>query len=243
MKIKGRYLGRENHEIRPLEIEVGYLNNCRSSCLIKLGNTHVITSATISKLVPSFVKGTKSGWLTAEYSMLPRSSEQRIVREVTKGKSAGRTTEIQRFIGRSLRAALDLKLLGERQIIIDCDVINADGGTRTAAITGAFISLTILMKYCLKQEIIKENPILFNIAAISCGVLDQEVRADLDYAEDIVCDVDGNFVMTSEGDIVEIQISAEGKPYTLEELEIMLKLARKNIKEMIIKQNEVLQGY
>ena len=172
---------RKNNQMREVSVEKNILNNAEGSCLIKFGNTQVICSASLENSVPRFLKGKNSGWITAEYGMLPRSTGQRMQRESTKGGQSGRTQEIQRLIGRSLRSMIDLKLLGEKQIIIDCDVINADGGTRTAAITGSYIALHLAIRSLLDQRIIKSNPLKCQIAAISCGVYEGQTNVDLDY--------------------------------------------------------------
>ena len=231
---------RKNNQLREVAIETGYLINNKHSCLIKIGNTHVICSATLEDEVPRFLKKTGKGWLTAEYSMLPTCSNQRIKRESSQGKVSGRTQEIQRLIGRSLRAAIDLSKLGERQIIIDCDVINADGGTRTASITGGYVALQLLIHDLLNKKILYHNPMISQIAAISCGVYNGEVVLDLDYDEDSDADIDGNFIMTGDGKIIEIQISAEKDPCSEEQFQSMLLVSKEAISKLCIMQNKTL---
>ncbi|MFK7973774.1 MAG: ribonuclease PH [Rickettsiaceae bacterium] len=232
--------GRKHNQIRALSIEIGTLNHAEGSCLIKLGNTHVICSASIDKSVPRFLKGQGSGWVTAEYSMLPRSTNERMNREATKGKQGGRTLEIQRLIGRSMRASLDLKALGERQIYIDCDVINADGGTRTAAITGSYVALHLAIRKMLDKRIIRTNPLIAQIAAISCGIYRGEAIADLDYDEDSTAEVDANFVFNQKGNLIEIQGTGEHRDFSQNQLLEMLDLASNSCAELLKAQNKVL---
>lgn len=234
-----RYEERGNSEMRPVTIELGVMKDAEGSCLISFGKTKIICSATVEDKVPSFLRGKKEGWITAEYSMLPRATTTRTQRESARGVS-GRTQEIQRLIGRSLRAMVDLKALGERQIIIDCDVIQADGGTRTAAITGAFIALCQAIKWMFKNKKIKKIPITAQVAAISCGIVDGVPMVDLDYMEDSNAQVDANFVITSEGKLVEIQASAEKSAFTQEQLEQMLTLANGAIAELVQIQRQIL---
>ena len=207
------------------------------SCLIKIGNTHVICTASLDEYVPPFLRGKGEGWITAEYSMLPTCSKQRIKREVNQGKPGGRTQEIQRLIGRSLRAAVDLKALGERQIIIDCDVISADGGTRCAAITGAFVALKQAVQTMLKNQVIRVNPIISSVAAISCGILKNQVIVDLDYVEDSSAQVDANFVIDANMNIVEVQASSEKGTFSAEQLAKMLEYAQGVMPELFNLQN------
>lgn len=185
---------RKNNQLRKILIEPNVLNHAEGSCIIKFGNTHVICSASFDDTVPRFLKGQNKGWATAEYGMLPRSTNQRMRRESSNGKQGGRTLEIQRLIGRSMRAAIDLNLLGERQILIDCDVINADGGTRTAAITGSYVALHLAIRNLMDRKILRKNPLTSQIAAISCGIYNGETIVDLDYDEDSTAEVDANFV-------------------------------------------------
>lgn len=218
--------GRQNYQIRPVLIETATIISAEGSCLIKCGNTHVMCSATIENTVPAFLRGQNQGWVTAEYSMLPRATSQRSRREVNQGKLSGRTQEIQRLIGRSLRAAVNLKALGERQIIIDCDVINADGGTRTSAITGSYVALALAVRSLIDRRIIKTSPLTAQIAAISCGLYKGQIIVDLDYLEDSNAEVDANFVFNSQGGIIEVQSSAEKSAFSEQQLTDMLKLAK-----------------
>jgi len=231
---------RKNNQMRDVSIEKNILNNAEGSCLIKFGNTQVICSASLEHSVPRFLKGKNSGWITAEYSMLPRSTLQRMQRESVKGAQTGRTQEIQRLIGRSLRSAIDLKMLGEKQIIIDCDVINADGGTRTAAITGSYIALHLAIRSLIDQRIIKSNPLKCQIAAISCGVYGGQTIVDLDYIEDSGADVDANFIFGSNGNIIEIQATGEKTDFTQQHLLEMLDLAQKAASKLFQIQNQIL---
>ncbi len=231
---------RKNDELRQVIIETNFLNNAEGSCMIKFGNTHIICSASIDETVPGFLRGKNQGWLTAEYGMLPRSTHQRMKREATQGKASGRTQEIQRLIGRSLRAVVDLKTLGERQILIDCDVINADGGTRTAAITGSYIALYLAIQNLASKKLLKSNPIISQVAAISCGIRNNEVILDLDYVEDSDAEVDANFVFSSSGKLIEIQGSAEKEPFSEEQFFEMLQIAKKGASELFALQNKAL---
>jgi len=233
---------RKNNQLRHIVVEKDILTNAEGSCLIKFGNTHVVCSASLDEYIPPFLKGKNQGWITAEYGMLPRSTNQRMKRESAQGKQSGRTQEIQRLIGRSIRTVVDLKILGERQILIDCDVINADGGTRTAAITGSYIALHIAISKLLDKKIIRTNPIISQIAAISCGIRNGEVIVDLDYNEDSDAEVDANFVFSSNGKIIEIQATAEKAPFSEENFLEMMKLAKKATGELFIIQNKILLG-
>jgi ribonuclease PH len=224
--IGNRTHGRKADQLREVSISLGVLKNADASCLIKFGHTHVICSATIEEKVPPFLKGKGSGWVTAEYGMLPRSTDTRMQRESQMGKVGGRTQEIQRLIGRSLRAAVDLRLLGERQIIIDCDVINADGGTRTASITGAYVALHSACAQLVESKKCRKNPLLTQVAAVSCGIVSDQVLLDLDYSEDSTAEVDANFVMTADGKLIEVQATAEKNPYAAADLLKMLELAQ-----------------
>ncbi|KJV56747.1 ribonuclease PH [Orientia chuto str. Dubai] len=238
-----RLCSRKESEMRPISIELGVMLNSQGSCLTKVGNTHVICSATVEQSLPLFLRNKKQGgWVTAEYSMLPGSSSQRVKREGVQGKS-GRTQEIQRLISRSMRAAVDLKLLGERQILIDCDVINADGGTRAASITGGYVAMCLAVSKLMQGKNFTEYPILYQVAAISCGISNGKVIVDLDYQEDCCAEVDANFVFRRSGktvEIVEIQISAERKAFIEEQVIQMLKLARQAINHIFNIQNESL---
>jgi len=232
--------GRENDQIREVKIHRNFLGTAEGSVLIEMGNTKVICSATIEDRVPPFLKDQKRGWITAEYSMLPRATQIRTPRESSIGKVSGRTHEIQRLIGRALRSVVDLSTLGERTIWIDCDVIQADGGTRSAAITGAFICLSDTLKFALRNRLIEKIPIKDNLAAISVGIVDGEPRLDLSYSEDFEAEVDMNIVMTGNGKIVEIQGTAEGKPFSRSTLDILLNLAEEGIKSLIEIQRRML---
>lgn len=239
MNTTTRYMGRAHEQMRPVTIELDFLKDAEGSCLITFGKTKVICSATVEEKVPHFLKGKKEGWITAEYSMLPRATTTRTQRESTRPIS-GRTHEIQRLIGRSLRAMVNLKALGERQIIIDCDVIQADGGTRTAAITGAFVALCQAVKWLLKNNKIKVIPINGQVAAISCGIINGIPMVDLDYNEDSTAHVDANFVISSEGKLIEIQATAEGRPFTPEQFAQMLSLAQGTTAQLIQLQRQIL---
>lgn len=232
---------RENNELREFKIEIDFMGNPEGSCLVKAGNTHVVCVATVEKSVPMFLRGTGKGWVTAEYGMLPRSTDKRMAREAAMGKQSGRTQEIQRLIGRSLRAIIDMDKLNEYQIKIDCDVIRADGGTRTAAISGAYVALSKAIDYMMKQNIINENPIYDQVAAVSCGIFKGEPVLDLDFAEDSNAETDANFVMTAEGKIIEVQGTAEEAPFSRKDLNALLDLAEKGVKEISEEQNRVLK--
>jgi ribonuclease PH len=231
---------RKLNQIRDVTIEIDILVNAFASCMIRMGNTHVICSANIEQQVPRFLKGKNRGWVTAEYGMLPNSTSERMTRESNQSKISGRTMEIQRLISRSLRASIDLKALGERQVIVDCDVINADGGTRTASITGGYVALHLAMRKLVDQKIIKSNPLKMQIAAISCGIRDDEILLDLDYSEDSTADVDANFIFASNGSIVEIQACAEQNTFSSSQLSDMMILAQKGAEQLFTAQNKVL---
>ena len=231
---------RTPNQIRNVSIETNVNAYAEGSCLIKFGNTHVLCTASVEDRVPSFLKGKGQGWVTAEYGMLPRSTGSRMDREAAKGKQSGRTQEIQRLIGRSLRAIIDLEKLGERSIQIDCDVIQADGGTRTASITGAYVALHDAISTLLVSGKITESPLIQAIAAISVGVYKGQPVLDLDYIEDSDCDTDMNVVMTADGGFVEVQGTAEGDPFSRHAMDAMLDLAALGITQLIAKQNEVL---
>ena len=224
---------RNFNQIRTTSIKIGVNKNAEGSCLIKCGDTQIICTATVEESVPPFMRKTGLGWVTAEYSMLPRSTNSRMKRESVRGKQGGRTLEIQRLIGRSLRSCVDRLLLGERQIIIDCDVIQADGGTRCAAITGGWVALKQATNLLLKNGAIKEDPIIDQIAAVSCGILGTEPILDLDYNEDSNISTDANFVMNSNGGIVEIQASAEKKVFSRNEFDSLFNLADLGIKDLM----------
>lgn len=234
--------GRTPEQIRPVNITRNYTKHAEGSVLIEFGDTKVLCNASVDEKVPRFLKGSGQGWITAEYGMLPRSTGSRMRREAANGKQGGRTMEIQRLIGRSLRAAVDLKALGEHTITIDCDVIQADGGTRTASITGGFVALADAIQHLLDKKLIKNSPIINNVASISVGIYQGTPVADLDYAEDSTCETDMNIVMNDENGFIEIQGTAEGKAYTADELQAMLKLGQDAIKQLIEKQREVFKS-
>jgi ribonuclease PH len=231
---------RAHNQLRDVEIIRHYTKHAEGSVLVKFGDTHVLCTASVEERVPGFLKGKGQGWVTAEYGMLPRSTGSRMDREAAKGKQSGRTQEIQRLIGRSLRAIIDLEKLGERSIQIDCDVIQADGGTRTASITGAYVALQDAISTLLKSGKITENPLKQAVAAISVGVYKGQPVLDLDYIEDSDCDTDMNVVVTADGGFVEVQGTAEGEPFSREDMNAMLDLAAHGITQLIAKQNEVL---
>src|SRR5688572_19520287 len=221
-----RLSGRAPDEMRAIAIETGFTKHAEGSCLIGFGETKVLVTASVEERVPPWLRGKGEGWVTAEYSMLPRATHTRGQREAARGKQSGRTQEIQRLIGRSLRAVTDLKKLGERQIVLDCDVIQADGGTRTAAISGAWVALRLAVDTLIAKELISEDPIMQKIAAVSCGIYNGTPVLDLDYDEDSNAGADANFVLTSDGKIAEAQATAEGECYDEEGLLRLLRLAR-----------------
>ncbi len=231
---------RKNDELRNIEIIPGVNKFADGSCLISFGDTKVLCTASVENKVPRFLKNSGSGWITAEYGMLPRSCHSRIDREAAKGKQSGRTMEIQRLIGRSLRAVVDLEKLGERQIIVDCDVLQADGGTRTAAITGGFVALHIAIQKLNEKQRWHSLPITDNIAAISCGIINGQAMLDLDFNEDSTAETDSNFVITQKGGIVEIQATAEQTPFSETEFAQLLSLAKKGVNELFQKQKQAL---
>ena len=231
---------RKNNELRSIEIIRNYTKHAEGSVLIKCGDTHVICTASIEEKIPSFLKGKNQGWITAEYGMLPRSTSTRMAREASRGKQSGRTQEIQRLIGRSLRSIINLEILGERTIQIDCDVVQADGGTRTASITGAYIALYDAIQNLINKGLIKESPIVDSIAAISLGIKDSDIFLDLDYIEDSNCDTDMNIVMTGSGKFVEIQGTAEGEAFTRDEMNNLIDMAEHVIKQLTEIQNSLL---
>ncbi len=232
---------RQIDQLRTVFLGPNFVKHAEGSCFVKFGDTHVICSATIEEKVPPFIRNTGSGWITAEYGMLPRSTKDRMDREAVKGKQQGRTQEIQRLIGRSLRSIVDLKILGERQIKIDCDVIQADGGTRTAAITGSFVSLKLAIQHLMSIKKISQDPIKQFMAAISVGVVDNECVLDMDFDEDSKAFADGNFVLTESGDIIEMQISSEKMPITKVQNEKMFEFAQKGIAELIEIQKDLFK--
>jgi len=231
---------RQADEIRNVTIDTNYIKSADGSCLIKFGDTHVICTASIDENLPRFQKGKGKGWVTAEYGMLPASTNNRMNREAAQGKQGGRTVEIQRLIGRSLRSVMDFQALGERQIIVDCDVISADGGTRTASITGGYVALYLACTKLLDKGKIRKMPIKDNVAAISCGIYRGTAVSDLDYAEDSNAEVDANFVMTGDGRIIEIQGTAEQEPFSEDALLQMLGLAKTSIRQLVEMQRAAL---
>lgn len=214
--------GRQLNEMRSISIETGVMKHAEGSCLIKIGETHVLCSATIEDRAPSFLKNTGLGWITAEYGMLPRATNSRNRREAAAGKQTGRTQEIQRLIGRALRAGVDRSALGERQIVVDCDVIQADGGTRCASITGGWVALRLAMNQLMKIGTIVSDPMVDHVAAISCGIYAGQAILDLDYDEDSNAGTDGNFIMTGSGRMIEVQMSAEGATFSRDEMNALL---------------------
>jgi ribonuclease PH len=232
--------GRRANELRPATIRRGYLKNAEGSAMIEMGGTRVLCAATVEERVPPWMRNSGRGWVTAEYSMLPRSSHDRIQREVNRGHVGGRTQEIQRLIGRSLRAVTNLEALGERQVLIDCDVIEADGGTRTAAITGAFVALADAMRWLAKRVELPASPLTDFVAAVSVGIVNGVPSLDLCYAEDSKAQVDMNLIMTGDGRLVEIQGTAEGEAFTEKELHALLDLGKSGIKRLVALQKKTL---
>ncbi|HWA91586.1 MAG TPA: ribonuclease PH [Rhizomicrobium sp.] len=227
-------------QLRSVSLEPGFSRHAEGSCLVKFGHTHVLVTASLDEGVPGFLRGSGKGWVTAEYGMLPRATHTRGRREAAQGKQSGRTQEIQRLIGRSLRAVTDLTALGERQIQVDCDVLQADGGTRTASITGGYVALAQCIAFMKKTGAATKPVLKDHVAAVSCGIVKGEVVLDLDYDEDSTAETDANFVLTGAGGLVEIQGTAEGAPFTDEQFGEMLKLARKGIAELVELQKQVL---
>lgn len=234
--------GRRDSELRKIKVTKDYIKYAEGSCLIEFGNTRVITTASVEETVPPFLKGKKKGWVTAEYSMIPRSCKSRVPREASKGKLGGRTHEIQRLIGRSMRTVVDMDKLGERTIWIDCDVIQADGGTRCASITGSFISLVLALAKLKKDGVIAEVPVSDYVAAVSVGMLGGRPALDLNYDEDSNAEVDMNIIMTGDGRFIEVQGTAEREPFTKNEMEKLLALARGGIEKLIAVQKKALKG-
>ncbi|RWR47331.1 ribonuclease PH [Sinirhodobacter ferrireducens] len=232
--------GRNLSECRPISIETGITKHAEGSCLIKVGDTHVLCTATIEDRAPSFLKGTGLGWVTAEYGMLPRATNSRTRREAAAGKQSSRTQEIQRLIGRALRAGVDRSALGERQIVVDCDVIQADGGTRCASITGGWVALRLAVNKLLKSGLIASDPLLDHVAAISCGIYAGQPVCDLDYAEDSEAGTDGNFIMTGAGKLIEVQMSAEGATFSRDEMTKLLDLAEAGVAQLVAAQKAAL---
>jgi ribonuclease PH len=235
--------GRKTDQMRRVSFERGVSKHAEGSCLVKFGDTHVLCTASLEDKTPPWLRNSGKGWVTAEYGMLPRATGERMKREAANGKQSGRTQEIQRLIGRSLRAVVDLQALGERQISIDCDVIQADGGTRTASITGAWIALRDCLAWMEARNMIKVEKVLKDhIAAISCGIFANQPVIDLDYLEDSAAETDANFVITGSGGIVEIQGTAEGKPFSEEEFGMLMGLARNGIAELVALQKRAIEG-
>jgi ribonuclease PH len=232
--------GRAAHDLRPVKMTPDFIPSAEGSVLIEMGGTRVIVTATVDEGVPSFLKGKGKGWVTGEYGMLPRSTEERTPRESARGRQSGRTLEIQRMIGRTLRAATDLKALGERTVWLDCDVIQADGGTRTASVTAAFVALALALERMVAAGIMRAVPLIDSVAAASVGIVDDKLLLDLAYEEDSRAQVDMNVVMTGGGQFVEVQASAEGRPYTNEELQELLDLAAGGIRHLTEVQQSLL---
>jgi ribonuclease PH len=233
---------RATNELRPVRITRNYTKHAEGSVLVEFGDTRVLCNATIEERIPPFLKGKGEGWVTAEYGMLPRSTNSRMNREAARGKQGGRTMEIQRLIGRSLRAVMDMKVLGERSITIDCDVIQADGGTRTASITGGYVALADAVASLLDKKALKKNPITGQVASVSVGIYQGTPVLDLDYPEDCSAETDMNVVMNGAGDFIEVQGTAEGHPFNQKELDAMLTLARQGIEQLLAEQRRVLEG-
>ena len=234
--------GRAADELRQVRIHRHYTRHAEGSVLVEFGDTKVLCNASFEARVPSFLKGSGKGWVTAEYGMLPRSTGQRMRREASQGKQGGRTLEIQRLIGRSLRAVIDTSVMGENTIQMDCDVIQADGGTRTASITGAYVALVDAISFGLEQSLLDDNPLFAGVASVSVGICDGTAVLDLDYAEDSTAETDMNVVMNSNGDFIEIQGTAEGHPFNSNELQDMLSLASSGISQLLEVQLEALAG-
>lgn len=232
--------GRATNELRSVKLEAGVSRNAEGSCLIRCGNTQILCTASVEERVPPFMRNTGKGWVTAEYGMLPRSTSSRMAREAARGKQTGRTQEIQRLIGRSLRSVVDLEALGERQIVLDCDVIEADGGTRTASITGAYVALHQALQKLVDGGKLPALPLLDHVAAVSCGIYKGEPVLDLDYDEDSAAGADANFVLTGGGNIVEIQGTAEESPFSEDAFATMMALAKQGIRELVTLQKSAL---
>ena len=232
--------GRQPDQMRPVRFTRHFTRHAEGSVLVEFGETRVLCTATVETRVPPFLKGKGRGWVTAEYGMLPRATHDRMVRESARGKQGGRTLEIQRLVGRALRAVVDLEAMGERQIIIDCDVLQADGGTRTAAISGGYVALCDAVSHCLKTGVLKKNPLHGQLAAVSVGIFQGLPVLDLDYQEDSQAETDMNLVMNEAGGVIEIQGTAEGHAFRRDELDAMLELGEKGIREIILRQQETL---
>ena len=232
--------GRNLSEMRPISIETGVMRHAEGSCLIKVGGTHVLCSASIEEKAPPFLRGTGQWWVTAEYGMLPRATNTRNRREAAAGKQGGRTVEIQRLIGRALRAGVDKRALGERQIVVDCDVIQADGGTRCASITGGWVALRLAVNKLIAAGLVTSDPLIDHVAAVSCGIYAGQPVVDLDYAEDSEAGTDGNFVMTGAGQLIEVQMSAEGATFSRDQMSKLLDLAEAGVAELVAAQKAAI---
>jgi ribonuclease PH len=232
--------GRAPDQLREVTLEPGYAPHAEGSCLIRCGGTHVLCTATVQDRVPPFLRNSGRGWVTAEYGMLPRATSRRTDREAARGRQSGRTQEIQRLIGRALRAVTDMSLMGERQIVLDCDVLQADGGTRTAAITGAYVALRQALAGLVAAAELPAVPLREALAAVSCGLVEGEARLDLDYAEDSVAEADANFVLTASGAIVEVQVTAETRPLAGAEFAALQRLAEGGVRELLARQRTAL---
>ncbi|AGT07190.1 ribonuclease PH [Paracoccus aminophilus] len=232
--------GRNLSDMRPISIETGVMRHAEGSCLIRCGGTEVLCTASLEEKCPPFLKGSGQGWVTAEYGMLPRATNSRNKREAALGKQSGRSQEIQRLIGRSLRAGVDRRALGERQIIIDCDVIQADGGTRCAAITGGWVALRLAVNKLMKAGLINIDPIIDHVAAVSCGIYAGQAVMDLDYAEDSEAGTDGNFVLTGAGRLIEVQMSAEGSPFSRDQMNQLMDLAEAGVAQLVAAQKAAI---
>lgn len=235
-----RSFNRSADQLRPITLTPGASRHAEGSCMVEFGHTKVLCTASVDEGVPPFLRHTGRGWVTAEYGMLPRSTNSRNPREAARGKQSGRTQEIQRLIGRALRTSVDLAKLGERQIIVDCDVIEADGGTRTASITGGFVALALALQQLQKKGVLKTNPLIVPVAAISCGIVDGQARLDLDYVEDSSAEVDANVIMTADGQLVELQASGEESTFSEDQMMQLLRLGKAGIAELIEKQRTAL---
>jgi ribonuclease PH len=232
--------GRSADALRPVSLATGFARHAEGSCLIRMGMTEVLCAASVESRVPGFLRGSGMGWVTAEYGMLPRATHTRGDREAARGKQSGRTQEIQRLIGRSLRAVVDRAAMGEMTITLDCDVLNADGGTRCAAITGAYVALSLAFKHLQKMNVLKASPLVGQVAAVSCGISAGEAVLDLDYAEDSEADADANFVLTAAGGIVEVQGTAERRPFSEDEFIALMRLARQGTEALYDAQRQAL---
>ncbi len=238
-----RSFARNASTLRPVTLEAGISRYAEGSCLVSFGHTRVLVTASVDDFVPPFLRNTGKGWVTAEYGMLPRATHSRNPREAAKGKQSGRTQEIQRLIGRALRTTINLSLLGERQIVIDCDVLEADGGTRTASITGAYVALAQAVQTLQRKGVLKTSPMIAQVAAISCGIVGGEAVVDLDYEEDSGAEVDANIVMNADGALVEVQMTGEEATFSKDQMQRMLTLAEAAITELCAKQREALETF